>query len=155
MLPVFSIDADPSRRLIAVTVGGFYTMDALRRFERAYRDAHARLACPPNEHLSLVDTSAMHIQSQDVVAAFADIARDPAIRSRRLAFVVGASLARQQTRRLIEPDRQGVGFFRDRAAAEAWLFAGALNDDRTASRYRHEPASPRSGGRDCTDRSAA
>ncbi len=155
MLPDFQIAVDTTRSLLTVRMAGFYTMAHFLAFETAYRSAIATLCCGMNQHLVLVDTAAMQIQSQEIVAASTALARDPTIRSRRLAFVVGASLARQQTRRLVEPGREQVAFFRDHAAAEAWLFAEAVSDGRTASRYLHAPASPMSGDRGCIGRSAA
>jgi hypothetical protein len=81
--------------------------------------------------------------------------RDPTLRSRRMAFVVGMSLSRQQMRRLPEPGREGVGYFSERAAAEAWLFEDSLTGGRTVFQYRHAPASPRSDDHGCIGQSAA
>jgi len=53
---------------------------------------------------------------------------DPAYRSRRLAFVIGRTLARTQLQRAL--DRRTARCFDDSWAAEAWLFAGS---DRAAA----------------------
>lgn len=151
----FDIVSDPSRDLMIVTVQGFFSLCDFEAFEKAYRAAMLTLRCGPNQHVVLADASAMAIQSQEIVSAFAGLVRDGSIRSRRLAFVVGVSLARQQTQRLVEPGRDGVAFFHDRIAAERWLLAPTVSDDRTAFRYRHAPASPMSGDRGCIGRSAA
>jgi hypothetical protein len=87
------------------------------------------MRCGPNQHLSLIDQRNLKIQSQDIVAAFADIMRDPGGRSRRLAIVVATSLTRMQVLRAAG-DRIGkdVALFLDVEEAERWL----MSQDRPA-----------------------
>ncbi len=151
----FSIIVDPARDLIVISGAGFFALDEVADFAKDLRAAHRQLTCPSGYHTTLIDTTQVHIQSQEVVAAFSAIARDPVLRSRRTAYVVGASLARGQAQRLSDPDRTTVGYFSDHAAAEIWLMQGAFTGARTASRYRHARVSPMSDVHDCTDRSAA
>ncbi len=155
MSAFFNIVAEPDCDLIRISGSGFFTLADVAAFGGALERAHAQLRCAPHCQLTFADVSAMHIQSQEVVMAFTAIARDPRLRSRRFAVVVGNSLARGQTKRLSEPGDQRVAHFHDRIAAEAWLFADPVTAARTASRYRHAPASPTSAGRDCTARSVA
>jgi hypothetical protein len=84
--------------------------------------AHAELTCPPNRHVTLVDVSALKLQAQAVLPAFMTQIADPALRSRRLAFVVGGSLARMQVRRVTV--RDDLFTATTIAEAEAYLFAG-------------------------------
>jgi hypothetical protein len=63
----------------------------------------------------------------------------PDYRSRRLAFIVGPTLARTQVMRAL--DRREARCFEDSWSAEAWLLVGD-----TAARNREgEPAAARSG----------
>jgi hypothetical protein len=151
----FSIAVDPVRHLVTVTSAGFFLVEDVAAFRESYRDALELLHCGPNQHLTLTDASGMRIQSREVVEAFMAMTRDPTLRSRRMAFVVGMSLSRQQMRRLPEPGREGVGYFSERAAAEAWLFEDSLTGGRTVFQYRHAPASPRSDDHGCTGPNAA
>ena len=116
----FSIHADPSRDLIRIRMSGFFTIDSIQAFLDARRDAHARLRCGPNEHLTINDLREMKIQSQDVVGKFYSVLADPAYRSRRLAFVVASSLARMQLVRAL--GSRSAECFTDPLAAEQWLF---------------------------------
>ena len=130
MTPSFFIDVDPSRNLIRITMSGFFSPDDVNRFIEARDNAHRQLRCGPNEHLTLVDIRDMHIQSQDVVEAFATLLSKPECRSKRIAFVVTQSLARLQIKRAASG--RGAGYFNeDAAAAESWVF-GALDDIRAA-----------------------
>ncbi|HMG45834.1 MAG TPA: hypothetical protein VK614_00035 [Allosphingosinicella sp.] len=118
----FSFDVDRSRDLVRITMAGLFLPASVARFVAARAEAHARLACGPNRHLTLTDIRAIKIQPQDTVAAFHLVLADPALRSRRLAFVASPTLARSQLMRaLIGRDGR---CFEDPKAAEAWLFAG-------------------------------
>ncbi len=150
-----SVSADPTRDLIVISGEGFFELEEVTYFAADLRAAHRQLTCPPNHHVTLIDTTRIDIQSQAVVTAFTAIARDPVLRSRRTAYIVGASLARGQAQRLSDPDRTTVAYFADRASAEAWLTAGTFTGGRTASRYPRAQASPTSVARDCTGRNAA
>lgn len=117
----FTIQALPTRDLVHITLSGFFELEDVARFDAARTEIYGELRCARGEHLTLCDTSEMKIQSQDVVTAFGMVAADPRFTSRRLAFVVGASLARMQARRVT--DRDSVAHFNDLVSAEAWLFA--------------------------------
>lgn len=117
----FSIDVDPARDLVRIEIGGFFTSDDLARFAEAWRAALARLRCPCNTHLTLVDTRAALICSQDMVGRWSTLAADPAFRSRRLAFVIGPTLVRQQLQRATA--EVAARMFIDEVEAEAWLFS--------------------------------
>ncbi|MCU6452966.1 STAS/SEC14 domain-containing protein [Sphingomonas sp. A2-49] len=155
MSAYYDVRADPDRDLIRITASGFFTASDVVALERAVRQAQSQLRCGRNRHVTLCDASGMRIQSQQVVADFARIARDRSLRSRSIAFVLGSSLARTQTRRISDPERVSVGYFEEVEAAEAWLCGGAVSAGRTVSLYPHAPASPTSGDHDCIGRSAA
>ena len=121
MTATFSVVADPARDLVRITLSGFFDDKSIAGFLAARREAHARLRCGPNRHLSLTDTRGIAIQSQEMVARWGRILADPAYRSRRLAFVTGSTLARMQLQRAI--GSRDARVFLDPAEAEAWLFA--------------------------------
>lgn len=115
----YHIDVERDIWLIRLTMGGFFEAETIARMKDGLVDAIATLSCPPNGHVTLCDIRQMSIQSQERVADFARLVGSDDIRSRRLAFVTAASLARLQARRLT--DRDGVEFFSDAEAALQWL----------------------------------
>ena len=118
----FSVLVDRRRGALRVSMGGFFVPADVARFAEEVQRKLDQLGLPPNAHLMLCDVRRMKIQAQDIVAAFGQIVGNPRYRSKRLAFVTGSSLARLQAQRL--PAREGVAYFSDPAAAEAWLFDG-------------------------------
>ena len=121
MTATFSIEVDPERDLVRIRMGGFFRRDDIAKFVDARRVAHQGLRCGPNAHLTINDLRDMSIQSQEMVDAFQEMLAAPEYRSRRLAFVVGYTLARSQAIRALE--RREARWFDDPAKAEAWLFA--------------------------------
>jgi hypothetical protein len=126
----FSIEVEPERNLVRIRMAGFFRQADIAHFIEVRREAHEALACGPNAHLTLNDIRAMDIQSHDVVDAFRKILAEPEYRSRRLAFVVGYTLARSQAIRAIES--REARCFTDPIQAEAWL----LTDDRDEAPLR-------------------
>jgi hypothetical protein len=121
MSATFQIEADPARDLIRIRMGGFFTPADIAAFLKAREDAHAKLTCGRNQHVTLNDVRDMKIQSQDAVDAFRGMLAQPHHASRRLAFVVSPTLARSQLMRAI--DARHARLFEDPATAEAWLFS--------------------------------
>ncbi len=119
MSATFKVTCDPDRDLIRIAMSGFFTPDDIAAFFEARRQAHARLRCGPNAHLTLNDLRGMKIQPSESVAAFRELLSDPAYRSRRLAFVVASTLARGQLARALTG--RDARFFEDPREAEAWL----------------------------------
>jgi len=117
----FSLEVDPQRDLVRIRMSGFFRKGDIAAFLEARRVAHQSLRCAPNAHLTLNDMRGMDIQSHDIVESFRDMLAAPEYRSRRLAFIVGYTLARSQAIRALE-SRQ-ARWFTDTAHAEAWLFA--------------------------------
>lgn len=115
----FKIEDEKSSCLIRLTMGGFFDSDTIARMKQQLVRAIATLPCIPNGHVTLCDIREMNIQSQERVDDFSRLVGSSDIRSRRLAFVTAASLARLQARRLT--DRDGVEFFSDPAVALEWL----------------------------------
>lgn len=121
MKPTFSIKVDPTKDFVHITMGGFFQPDDISQFAVEVRKAQRLLNCGPNQHVTLVDIQAMHIQSQDSVDVFARLLSNPSVAARKIAFVVTQSLARLQIKRAATG--RDAGFFtEDYPAAEQWLF---------------------------------
>ena len=118
----YSISVEPARDLVRIRMSGFFTADDIAGFLAARDEAHSQLRCGPNEHLTLNDLRDMKIQARDIVDSFRDMLAAPQYRSRRLAFVMGPTLARTQLFRAL--DRRFARCFEDPWTAEAWLLTG-------------------------------
>lgn len=118
----FEIRVDAQRDLVHITLSGFFLAEDIARFQAARDTAHARLRCAPNRHVTITDIREMKVQAQESVMAFASLLSDPTQRSRKLAFIVGPSLARSQLMRAAT-GRSDTRFFGDPHSARAWLFA--------------------------------
>jgi hypothetical protein len=124
----FSFDVDPACDLLRVTMAGFFLPEDIDAFLAARAAAHARLTCPPNQHLTLTDIRGMEIQTQEGVTEFRRLLADSRFHARKLAFVVDSTLIRGQLARAVAT--RAVRFFLDVASAETWLFDDA---DRAAA----------------------
>ena len=116
----YEIQLDPVRKLMTLTLSGFFDVQQVPKIADDIAAAIGRLNCPPNQHLTLVDVCDSKLQAQDTVAAFGAIIARPHLMARRLAVVVGSSLARMQVRRILLRDDAQV--FDSRTEARAWLF---------------------------------
>lgn len=116
----FSIAIDPSRDLVRITMAGLFTLDDVRDFYEARREAHERLGLPKNAHLTLNDVRELKILPQETLAAFFEMLADPDYHSRRLAFVIAPNLVRAQVGRALA-GRENARCFDDAIEAEAWL----------------------------------
>jgi hypothetical protein len=120
----FSIEVDRPLELIRLSLAGFFRHADIARFREARRAAHEALDCALNRHLMICDIRALNIQAHEIVDAFKQMMAVPEYRARRMAFVVGATLARAQAMRALES--REARWFTDPAKAEAWLFAGEV-----------------------------
>ena len=121
MGPTYLVSIDRDRSLLRLALSGFFDRPTLKRFVADRNAAILRLGCRPNGHVTLCDLTKCDLSTPEIVADFRVVVGDPRYASRRLAFVIEASLARMQTRRVAT--RDGVGYFAGIDAAEEWLFA--------------------------------
>ncbi len=121
----FSISIDRSRGLVSIVMAGLFTLEDVRAFYEARREAHKALGWARNGHMTLNDVRGMKIQPQDTIGAFQDMLADPDYRSHRLAFITVPSLLRAQLLRALA-GRDDARCFEDRAEAESWLFEDEL-----------------------------
>lgn len=115
----FEVIAETDKDMIRLTMSGFFAESDIRRMRTALMVALTELRCAPNQHKTLCDIRRMQIQSQESVTLFQQLVGSEPVRSRLLAFVTSATLARLQARRLTS--RQGVQFFSDMKEAADWL----------------------------------
>ncbi|KQM65362.1 MULTISPECIES: hypothetical protein [unclassified Sphingomonas] len=121
MEATFSIVNDAPRGLMRITMAGFFAEADIARFVAARDRELAALGTRANEHLTLVDIRAMDIQAAQSVAAFQQLLADPRTASRRIAFLVGRSLAAMQIRRAAQG--RDTRYFAELDEAEDWLLA--------------------------------
>jgi hypothetical protein len=119
--PKFFVSVDPPRGFTRVILEGFLEPQEIAEFANEFRTAKTSIPFGPERHLTLIDISEFKIQAQSVADGFAAMLADPAIRSRRLAFIVGDSPVRMQLRRMLH---ENARIFDDELTAEAWLFEG-------------------------------
>lgn len=123
MKPNFAFEVEPDRNLVRIWLGGFFSPVDVAAFVKERDRAHQRLRCGPNQHVTLVDIREMAIQPQESVAAFQQMLSNPAVISRKLAFVITRSLARMQIKRAAAS--RDAAYFESVEDAERWL----LSDD--------------------------
>ena len=116
------VKAEPRRKLLRVAINSFLTMADIHQFDRDKQAAVAAMGLGTGEFLMLVESSSRQVQTQEVVAAFQELARSSPVRARKLAIVKDGALPRLQSRR-IAGARSSAEVFDDLAAAERWLFA--------------------------------
>ena len=117
----YRISTDAQRKLLVIRFTGFLTPASLRDYDDEKNAAIARLACGPNDHITLCDFTDCGPQSQEVLKLFAASLADPRHMSRRIAAVVLTALARMQVQRVVK--RPGFACFNECSAALAWLMA--------------------------------
>ncbi len=118
----FSVVAEPMLDLVRIELSGFFQCADILAFQNARDHAHRQLTCKANQHLTLVDITGMQIQSQEAVEGFRALLTDPTYTSKRIAIVVGKTLARMQIQRAAAG--RNVSYFTDDiTAARSWLLA--------------------------------
>ncbi len=118
----YAFEVDPSRDYVQLRMAGFFVPEDIPAFAEARHEAHGRLTCAPNAHVTLNDIRDLKIQSQDVVEAFGRMLADSRYHARRLAFVISPGLLRTQVNRALA-GREDARTFESMRMAEAWLFA--------------------------------
>lgn len=119
MSATYTIQVEPWG-FLRFTLSGLFDSETFARFVADRGLAFARLTCSPNEHLTLVDLTNCLLQPQMLASAFQHMMSDQCTRSRRMAFVFGASPARMQVRRILA-QRDDIGLFVTEDEAMAWL----------------------------------
>lgn len=125
----FTITMEPNKRLLQISMRGYWNEATLSAYDSKVREAAARMeaaGCPRNVILALVDTRGANVQSQQLLAEyrerFSQADRQPA----RLATVVSSMLFKLQVERVALPNQR---IFHDHDVALDWL----LDDDTDSS----------------------
>lgn len=117
----YDISVDPSRRMLSMTMRGFWDMTTFEAFAKAFSQALRQLHRMGGCELALVDGSEFSVQSRDVLMRFGEVMREnePYL-AKRTASIVATELNRLQATRVGEVLNRRD--FSNRADAEAWLF---------------------------------
>lgn len=119
--PNFTILTDPGRKLIRITMRGFWDTAAITAYDTEIRTAAARMmaaGCRRDEMLALVDTRDLNAQAQDQVAAYKEQFSAHDRQPRRLATIVSSALLKRQIERIALPNQR---IFEDEDEALHWL----------------------------------
>ena len=119
----FVISADPARKLLRVTLQGFWDASTIEAYDKAIAAAGAHMAaagCPLDQLLALVDTRGASAQSQDLIARYKDRFQDPRRHPHRLATVVSSALLKRQVERIGLPNQR---IFADERDALEWVMS--------------------------------
>jgi hypothetical protein len=119
---MFTVFADPSRKLVRAHLSGFLSAREVQEFSRVEQGAVRGMGLGDGEYLLLVDTSGCVIQPQEVVSAFQQLVENSPLKARRIAIVRHSVLSRMQTERIIR-FRENAAVFDSTEEAEAWLLA--------------------------------
>lgn len=125
---LFTIAAHPRRKLLRVTLQGFFTVEEVGAFARAAQEAVASMGCRTGDWVHICDISEMKLQSQEVAEAFTRVVNQPERRSRKLAIVTGQSPVRMQIKRVLT--RPDAGVFKTALEAERWVSESETLEDR-------------------------
>ncbi|RYY10607.1 MAG: hypothetical protein EON55_15975 [Alphaproteobacteria bacterium] len=117
---VYTIEADPSRKLLRLTLAGFWSASEAVAFAREQQAAVKKLGPPYGTHLTLADVRNFAVQTQEVTAVIRDLVLHATATSKRIALVGGEGLARIQFTRITQ--RQDVRRFATMEDADFWLF---------------------------------
>jgi hypothetical protein len=120
---MFTIATDESRKLMIVTMSGFFTPEDATSCAGQVQLAAAAAKWRTGEFLLLVDALDGSVQSQPVIEAFQAGIAISTLRARKIAVASSSYLSRMQTKRIITG--KVAGLFMTRAEAEDWLFTDA------------------------------
>lgn len=116
---MYNIKTDAKFRLVHVTMSGFLQPGDVEQFSQEEQKAVDSLGLRAEGHIVLVDTTALRLQSQDVVSAFQKLIIAAPCKARKIAILVGDSVSRMQAKRLKGCNRLNI--FSQEHEAKDWL----------------------------------
>lgn len=120
----YEVAVDLPRRLLVLTLRGFWNEATFDKFASEYAIALEMLQRQGGCRLALVDGLDFAVQAAEISTRFKELIDSLApIAARRTATIVPAQLNRMQAKRT--GDSINARIFTDRAEAEAWLFSDA------------------------------
>ena len=117
----FTVEAEPSRKLLRIALRGFWTEETIERYDRALRDAAGTMAavgCPLAEILCLVDARDLSTQTQQLIADYRTRFSASERQPKRIATVTSSALMKLQAQRLAFPNQR---IFDNEQEAVDWL----------------------------------
>lgn len=118
--PPYTFRVYPARKLVCLTISGFWNVETLGDFAVDLYGAIGALGCAPGEHNLCCDVSHAAIQAQDIVGGFQRLIGEGPTHARKLALWTNRPLSRMQSRRLMTV-RDNIAVFDDENAARRWL----------------------------------
>lgn len=116
--PPFDISIDRSRRLLTVTLRGFWQRDGIALYWKQF-DVAIKPLRGAGPILCLVDASDFAIQSAHILAYYERVSEGSRLDIDRIAIVTTSTLSKLQLAKLFP--RRHLQQFCDRAAAATWL----------------------------------
>lgn len=120
--PPYTFRIYPARKLVCLTISGFWNAETIGNFAVDLFEAIGALHCAPGEHTLCCDVSNAAIQAQDIVSAFQRLIAEGPTRARKLALWTNRPLSRMQSRRLMAV-RDNIAVFDNAGDARRWLAA--------------------------------
>jgi hypothetical protein len=117
---MYRLHTDPPTGIIHISVEGFWTVDEVGAFARDLGRHASAIRCGGKMPALFYDYTNAVIQSQEVVAALQDVARQAPASARKVAIFTEGKLARRQAARVAAASDK-IQVFEDRAAALGWL----------------------------------
>ncbi len=114
-----TIAVDPARLLVTLRLGGFLTVEDVRRIAAEEQAAVQTLGVPSGTHRFLIDARALDAQPADVVEFVQHVTDTVPLKPARLAILARYGLNRMQARRMI--GEREIGLFDEEDEALAYL----------------------------------
>jgi hypothetical protein len=127
----FEVTTDISRRLLEITMRGFWDVATFDAFAVEFEKALQTLHRAGGAEMAIVDGREFAVQSKEILGRFEEIMRSNApYLAERTASIVPTELNRMQAKRVTENLTRRD--FTTREDAEAWLFANQGPSGRAA-----------------------
>ena len=120
----FALQTNAARRLLRITMRGFWDEATIAAYDKGVRSAGAALmaqtGCAVGDLIALIDARDLGAQSQNLLTEFKSRFEPQERRPKRTATLVSSALLKRQVER-ISPPHQRV--FEDEREAMAWLLS--------------------------------
>lgn len=121
--PGFTIETDAGRRLIRITMRGFWDEATVAAYDKELKIAGAKLVaeagCARSDLFALTDARDLSAQSQEMLLNYKGRFDAPERQPKRGATIVSSALLKRQAERIAGPNQR---IFEDERAAMDWLF---------------------------------
>ena len=121
--PNFTIAIDPGRKLLRITLRGFWDIATMDAYDAELRRVGGELTAAGHrreELIALVDARALSVQSQDLISTYKDRFGGAERHGRRVATLASSVLFKKQAERIAFPNQR---IYMDEEEALAWLMS--------------------------------